>query len=59
MESLVKAVSKLVKNIHLKCKSSCCECDSDCNKPELEEAIETIVEEAVEHISEKLKISLV
>ncbi len=46
MKKVIKALSKLVKNIHIKCTSKCCACDSDCNNPKLE-AIDDIIEEVV------------
>ena len=55
MDSIIKALGKLVKNIRFRFKSSCCDCDSDCNNPVEKDDIEEIIEKTIE----KLRITYV
>ncbi len=52
MKKLIRALSVLIKNIHIHCTSKCCDCDSDCNKP-VTEVIDDIADDIIE-IKEKL-----
>ncbi len=40
MDSIIKALSNLLKNIRFRFKSSCCDCKSDCNQPVEQNVIE-------------------
>ena len=35
LNKIINALSTLIKNIRLKCKSSCCSCESSCNQKQI------------------------
>lgn len=36
LNQIINAIASIIKNIRLKCKSSCCSCESSCNQKQIE-----------------------